>query len=247
MSFNVQDKIALVTGANRGIGKAIVDSLIQHGVNKVYAAVRNIDSAQPLVDAYGEKVVPILIDLGKPETIIDAANVAEDVHLVINNAGVASFASPLADEALEALQYDMDVNVFGLIRMAQAFAPNLKANGGGAFVQLNSIASIKCFSDFATYSASKAAAYSITQGLHDKLKEQGTAVLSVHPGPIATDMAVDAGFGEIAEPPSLVSESIIDALKSGDFHVFPDTMAKQIGNQYENFAKNIVEVNLMEG
>ena len=150
MSFNVQDKIALVTGANRGIGKAIVDSLIQHGVNKVYAAGRNIDSAQPLVDAYGEKVVPILIDLGKPETIIDAANVAEDVHLVINNAGVASFASPLADEALEALQYDIDVNVFGLIRMAQAFAPNLKANGGGAFVQLNSIASIKCFSDFAT-------------------------------------------------------------------------------------------------
>lgn len=167
--------------------------------------------------------------------------------LVINNAGVSKNASPLTNDTLEALQYEMDINVFGLIRMAQAFAPILKVNGGGAFVQLNSIASMKCFSDFATYSASKAAAYSITQGLHDKLKEQGTVVLSVHPGPIATDMAVDAGFGEIAEPPSLVSEGIIDALKSGDFHVFPDTMAKQIGDQYENFAKNIIEVNLMEG
>ncbi len=247
MGFDVKDKVALVTGANRGIGKAIVDSLIQHGASKVYAAVRNIDSAQPLVDAYGEKVVPILIDLGKPETITGAANVVSDVHLVINNAGVTKNTSPLADDALEALQYEMDINVLGLIRMAQTFAPILKVNGGGAFVQLNSIASMKCFSDFATYSASKAAAYSITQGLHDKLKEQGTVVLSVHPGPIATDMTVNASFSEIAEPPSLVSEGIIDALKSGDFHVFPDTMAKQIGDQYENFAKNIIEVNLMEG
>lgn len=247
MSFDVKDKVALVTGSNRGIGKAIVDSLIQHGASKVYAAVRNIDSAQPLVDAYGKKIVPILIDLDKPETITGAAKHASDVHLVINNAGVSKNASPLTNDTLEALQYEMDINVFGLIRMAQAFAPILKVNGGGAFVQLNSIASMKCFSDFATYSASKAAAYSITQGLHDKLKEQGTVVLSVHPGPIATDMAVDAGFGEIAESPSLVSEGIIDALKSGDFHVFPDTMAKQIGDQYENFAKNIIEVNLMEG
>jgi len=247
MSFDVQDKIVLVTGANRGIGKAIVDSLIQHGASKVYAAVRTIDTAQPLVEAYGKKVVPIHIDMEKSDTITAAAQVASDVQLVVNNAGVASFASPLADEALEALQYEMKINVFGLIRMAQAFAPILKANGGGAFVQLNSIASIKCFSDFATYSASKAAAYSITQGLHDKLKEQGTAVLSVHPGPIATDMVDGLGFDKMAEPPTVVSESIIDALKTGEFHVFPDTMAKQVGGQYENFAKNIVEVNLMEG
>ena len=246
MSFDVQDKIALVTGANRGIGKAIVDSLIQHGASKVYAAVRTINSAQPLLDEYGEKIVPIHIDLEKPDTITAVAEAAGDVQLVVNNAGVLGVASPLAEDALKTFEYEMNVNVYGLIRMAQAFAPILKANGGGAFAQLNSVASLKCFSDFATYSASKAAAYSITQGLRDKLEEQGTLVISVHPGPIDTDMVDGLGFDEMTESPSLVSEGIIDALKSGEFHIFPDTLAKQIGEQYENFAKNIVEVNLME-
>ena len=247
MKFDVQGKVALVTGANRGIGKAIVDSLVQHGAKKVYAAVRSMETAGPLVNAYGNKVVPVHVDLNQPETISAAAGTASDVQLVVNNAGVFAGASPLAGNALESLQYHVNINVAGLIRMAQAFAPVLKANGGGAFVQLNSVASLRCFSDFSIYAASKAAAYSITQGLRDKLGEQGTLVISVHPGPIATDMADQAGLGEIAEPPSLVSESIIEALKSGEFHVFPDTMAKQIGSQYENFARNFVEANLMDG
>ncbi len=246
MSFNIHGKIALVTGANRGIGRAIVDSLIEHGAAQVYAAVRNPDSAKPLVDTYGDQVVPIVIDLAKPETIAAAAARASDVQLVVNNAGILAAASPLDGHAIASLQEEININVFGLMRMAQAFAPVLKKNGGGAFVQLNSVASLKCFSDFATYSASKAAAYSITQGLRDKLEAQGTMVLSVHPGPIATDMANDVGLGEIAEPPSLVGESIVNALRSGSFHAFPDTMAKQIGERYRPFSAEIVEANLMQ-
>lgn len=246
MSFSVQNKTALVTGANRGIGKAIVESLIAHGATKVYAAVRNIDSAKSLVDQHGGKVVPLHVDLEKPETITAAAKQAEDVQLVINNAGVLKNASPLADDAVEALNYEININVAGLIRVAQAFAPVLKANGGGAFVQLNSVASVKNFADFATYSASKAASYSITQGLREKLGEQGTHVLSVHPGPIATDMADSAGIGEIAEPVELVSEGIVEALQAGDFHLWPDSFAKQVGAAYQSFAENIVEANLME-
>lgn len=244
MGFDVQGKVALVTGANRGIGKAIVGSLVEHGANKVYAAVRTLESAQALVDAYDEKVVPIHIDLEKPDTITAAAEVAGDVELFVNNAGVLGTASPLAEDVLKTFEYEMNINVFGLIRMAQAFAPILKANGGGALVQLNSVASMKCFSDFATYSASKAAAYSITQGLRDKLEEQGTLVISVHPGPIATDMTDGLGFDDITESPTLVSEGIIEGLKLGEFHVFPDTLAKQIGEQYANFASNIIEANL---
>ena len=137
--------------------------------------------------------------------------------------------------------------MFGLMRIAQAFAPILRANGGGALVQLNSVASIKNFADFATYSASKAAAYSITQALRDKLKEQGTQVFSVHPGPIATDMAQAAGLGEIAEPAVIVPQAILAAMQTGEFHVFPDTMAKQVAGVYQSFATNIVEANLMEG
>ncbi len=247
MSFDIKDNVALVTGANRGIGKAIVDSLIEHGAKKVYAAVRNVDSAKPLVEKYGDKVVPIEMDLGKPDTITAASQKATDVELVVNNAGVLKPASPLAENAIESLLYEIDINVSGLLRVAQAFAPILKANGGGALVQLNSVASMKNFADFSTYSASKAAAYSITQGLKEKLEEQGTQVVSVHPGPIDTDMAHNAGMGEMAEPPSLVADSIIAALKADEFHAFPDSMAKQIWGQYESYAKNIVEVNLMEG
>lgn len=247
MTFNVQDKTALVTGANRGIGKAIVESLIQHGAAKVYAAVRNLDSATPLVTAYSDKVVPIQIDLAQPETITQAAQTATDVELVVNNAGILKNADPLADNAIEFLRSEVEINVFGLMRVAQAFAPVLKANGGGALVQLNSVASMKSFADFATYAASKAAAYSITQALRDKLEAQGTQVVSVHPGPISTEMAQDAGLGEVAEPATLVSEGIIAALKDDKFHLFPDTMAKQIGSAYQSFAVNIVEANLMEG
>ena len=247
MSFDITGKVALVTGGNRGIGKSIVETLLDKGAAKVYVAVRNVDSAQALVDAYGDKAVPIEVDMSKPETITTAAKQATDVELVINNAGVLYNADPLAADAYHSLLKEIDVNVGGLIRIAQAFAPVLKANGGGALVQLNSVASMKNFADFSTYSASKAAAYSITQGLKEKLEEQGTHVVSVHPGPIDTDMASNAGLGEIAEPPTLVADDIIRALSVGDFHSFPDTMARQIWDQYQSYAKNIVEVNLMEG
>ena len=246
-NFDIKDKTALVTGANRGIGKVIVEAFLKNGAAKVYAAVRNLDSAKPLLDQYGDRVEALHIDLEKPETITNAAQHATDVQVAVNNACVLNVSTPMETGALDALNYEMDMNVGGLIRMAQAFAPVLKSNGGGAFIQLNSVASMKSFVPFATYSASKAAAYSITQALRDLLREQGTAVLSVHPGPIATDMAINAGLGEISEPPSLVADSIVAALRSGEFHVFPDSMAKQFEGAYQNFAENIVAANLMEG
>lgn len=128
-----------------------------------------------------------------------------------------------------------------MIRVAEAFAPVLKANGGGALVQLNSVVSIKTFPAFATYSASKAASYAITQALRESLAEQGTEVVSVHPGPIATDMAKSVGLEETAEPPSLVANAIFDALENKTFHVFPDSMAKQLWAGYQNYAENVIE------
>jgi NAD(P)-dependent dehydrogenase (short-subunit alcohol dehydrogenase family) len=246
MTQDLQDKVLLVTGANRGIGKAIVEGALERGAKKVYAAVRRPESAAPLVEKYGDRVVPIHVDLEAPDTIRDAAANATDVQIVINNAGVLKTADPLSSGAVEALTYEVSVNVAGLIHIAQAFAPVLKANGGGALVQLNSVASIKAFADFATYCASKAASYSITQSLRDKLADQGTQVVSVHPGPIATDMANDAGMGDIAEPPSLVADAIFQALQDGAFHAFPDTMAKQIESAYQSFADAVIEPSMDE-
>ncbi|MCP3871188.1 MAG: SDR family oxidoreductase [Gammaproteobacteria bacterium] len=243
----IQDRVVLVTGANRGIGKVITEAFLRAGAAKIYVAARNLESLSSLLNEYGDRVVPIQIDLNRPETIVAAAALAGDVEILVNNAGMLKTESPLSIDAVEALQAEMEVNVYGLMRVAQAFSPVLKANGGGVLVQLNSVASIKNFSDLATYSASKAAAYSITQALREKLQDQGTRVLSVHPGPIDTDMARDAGIGDIAEPATLVPEAILEALSAGAFHVFPDSMAKHFGDAYESFATNIVEANLSEG
>ena len=246
ISCDIKGKIALVTGANRGIGEAITDAFLHHGATKVYAAVRNLDSADSLIERYGDMVEPVQLDLGKPETITAMAKRTDDVHVVVNNAAVFKACTPLDSDAIDALELAMKINVFGLVRMAQAFAPILRENGGGAFVQLNSIASLKCSSNFATHSASKAATYSITQALRELLGQQGTAVLSVHPGLIATDMSSTAGLAGTAEPPSLVAEGIVAALKSGDFHLFPDAMAQRIGRAYQSFSESVIEADLAE-
>jgi NAD(P)-dependent dehydrogenase (short-subunit alcohol dehydrogenase family) len=143
MGYTIQNKTVLVTGANRGIGKVLVESFIEHGAAKIYAAVRNLDSVTPLVERYGDKVVPIYIDLANPQSIFVAAEAVQDVDVVINNAGILKTSAPLAEDAIAALETEMQINVYGLINMAQAFAPVLKANGGGVFAQLNSVASMK--------------------------------------------------------------------------------------------------------
>lgn len=241
MGFQVKNKIVLVTGANRGIGKAIVEGALSRGAAKVYLAVRNLDSAKPLIEEYGDRVVPIQLDLEQPESILKAADIANDVDVVVSNAGVLRVSNPLEADAIENLQYEIDVNVYGLMRMAQAFAPVLKKNGGGVFAQLNSVASLRSFADFATYCASKAAAYSITQSLRAILAAQGTAVVSVHPGPIDTDMAHSAGLGDMVEPVTLVADALFDAIENDHFHVFPDSTAQAVGGAYQSFAENVVE------
>jgi len=243
VNYEIKDKTILITGANRGIGKAIVDSFIEHGVAKIYVAVRTLDSASPLIEKYKNKTVPIRIDLADAQSIYAAAKIAADVDVVVNNAGVLTASTPFDDNSISSLELEMNINLYGLIRMAQAFAPVLKANGGGVFIQLNSLASMKCFPYCATYSASKAASYSITQALRELLRKQRTIVLSVHPGPIATEMGDAAGLTKIAAPPSLVGESIVEALKVGSFHVFPDSKAKKIESAYKSFAENVVEAN----
>ena len=247
MNFELTNKIALVTGANRGIGKAIVESFIAHGASKVYLAVRNLDSTKELLEKYGDKVVPLTVDMSQAGSIAKLATQAIDVNIVVNNAGVLELATPLSDNAEEALLKEFTVNTLGLLRIGKAFTPILESNGGGAFVQLNSVASINNFLDLTTYSASKAAAYSITQGLKESLGPKNIQVLSVHPGPISTDMAVQAGMEEMGEPTSVVSEGIVSSLKAGDFHLFPDTMAKQFGEAYQFYAENIIEADLSEG
>ena len=146
---------------------------------------------------------------------------AHDVEIVVNNAGVLENASPLSEHAVTSFEREIKVNVVGLINMARAFAPVLKANGGGALVQLNSVVSMKAFSDFATYSASKARKlFDHTIAPRSARRTRNSSCQRAPPVPSRRTWEKKAGLEEIAEPPSLVSDSIWQALKEGQFQCF---------------------------
>lgn len=240
MGFEIENKIACVTGANRGIGRATLETFLRHGAKKIYAGVRSLDKADSLVQAHGNRVVPIRIDYSEPESIRAAAETASDTDVVVSCASILLGAPVLAEDVIERFIVETEVNVHGLLRMARAFGPVLKNNGGGAFVQLNSVASLRNFPEFASYPASKAAAYSFTQALRTAFAEQNTLVLSVHPGPVDTNMAREAGL-EDRDPVEVVSEGMVQALRRGEFHLFPDKLAKDFEAAYNSFSKKVIE------
>ncbi|WP_068475790.1 SDR family oxidoreductase [Saccharicrinis aurantiacus] len=238
MSISIKNRVALVTGANRGIGKAIVETFIAEGAKKVYLAVRNVASTKELEEKYGDKVQTVQLDVSNTESVNKAAELAQDVEILVNNAGIGTPHGTLGETAEADFMNQLNINAFGLIRVANAFAGSL-VKSKGAIVQMNSVASIKNFPPLSTYSASKAAAYSLTQGLRVECGAKGVHVLSVHPGPIETEMAKTAGFPEMS-PTSVVSEGIVKALANGEFHLFPDEMAKMFEGAYQSFSENIV-------
>jgi len=238
MSISIKNKIALVTGANRGIGKTITETFLKHGAKKVYLAVRDISSTKELEDTYGDRVVTVEADVSNTQSIQDLAKETKDVEIVVNNAGIGTPCSVLDKDVEKSLTEEFNVNTLGFVRMANAFSKILESNKG-TLVQLNSVASIKNFPHLATYSASKAASYSLTQALRNELEDKGVQILSVHPGPVDTDMGQNAGFEDGAST-DVISEGIVNALQAGDFHLFPDEMAKEFESAYNSFAEKIV-------
>ncbi len=232
MSFQIAGTTALVTGANRGIGRAIVEALLARGAAKVYAAARRPESLTDLVAASGGRVVPLVLDVTRPEQIAAAAKAAGDVQLLVNNAGVvAKLDGALTDPAwLPAARDEFEVNVLGLFAVTQAFAPNLARHGGGAILNLASVVSFVAFPLVATYSASKAAVHSLTQSTRIWLAPQGTFVGGVYPGPIDTDMARDFPLEKTS--PAAAALAILDGLEAGNEEIFPDAMSQQAGELF---------------
>jgi NAD(P)-dependent dehydrogenase (short-subunit alcohol dehydrogenase family) len=232
MAFDVAGKAALVTGANRGIGRAIVEVLLERGATKVWAGARRPEAVAAFTASYGARVEALALDVTREADVAAAARKAADVALVVNNAGVAlHLNAPATDAAwLRFGRQELEVNLFGAFAVSQAFAPVLARQGGGALVNVISVAGLVNFPILLSYSASKAALHSLTQGLRAALRKQGTQVFGVYPGPVDTDMS--AGLTMQKTPPAEVARAILDGLAAGTAHIFPDPMSRQFGEAY---------------
>ena len=224
--MQLQNATVFITGANRGLGLAFARHALANGARKVYGAARDPKS----VTLPG--LVPVALDVTNPSQVAAAARDCGDVTLVVNNAGIAGIGGLLAEDGIAATARMMETNVYGLLRVSQAFAPILKANGGGALLNVLSVGSWLSSPILAAYSVSKAAAWSATNGLRNELREQGTQVLGLHVGFIDTDLTNGLDVPKLA--PGFVVERAFAALENGDSEVAIDDFTKQIKRGLSN-------------
>ena len=218
--MEIKESVALVTGANRGIGRAFVRALVDHGAAKVYAGARD---PATVVD---KDVIPLELDVTRPADILAAAAAADDVTILINNAGVQDPGTKLLEGSFDDAHQEMEINYFGTWAVSRAFAPILARNGGGALVNMLSVASWVGRPIFPGYAASKAAQWSLTQSLREGLRDQGTLVVGVHAGFVETDLS--AGFDAPKISATSVAEQTMQALANGSTEVLADERTRQV-------------------
>jgi NAD(P)-dependent dehydrogenase (short-subunit alcohol dehydrogenase family) len=227
-ALRIEGTIALVTGANRGIGRALTEALLARGAAKVYAAARDPATLASLPHA---RLVPLRLDVTDARQIAQLAEATPDVRLLISNAGLA-VPLAFADVAtLAGARQEMEVNYFGPLQLIQRLAPTLAKNGGGAVVTVGSLAGLTSLPMLPTYSASKGALHSLTQAARALLAAQGTAVFGVYPGPVDTDMSRQLELPK-AQPRD-VAAAILDGIEAGQADIFPDAFAADFGRAFE--------------
>ncbi|MBV8047909.1 MAG: SDR family oxidoreductase [Paludibacterium sp.] len=218
--MQINHSVAFVTGANRGLGLALVHELLARGASKVYAGMRTP------VDLGLAGVITVPLDVTKPDQIAAAVRQCADTTLLINNAGIAEVADSLAPDGIETSRRIFETNYYGLIGASQAFAPVLAAHGGGAIVNVLSVVSWVSSSMLTYYAASKSAAWSYTNALRLQLQEQGTQVVGLHVGFMETDLT--KGFLVDKIDPRLVAARTLDGIEAGAEEVLADEVSAQV-------------------
>jgi NAD(P)-dependent dehydrogenase (short-subunit alcohol dehydrogenase family) len=224
MARHIQGSTALITGANRGLGMAFVQALLDRGAAKVYAAARNPGA----VDVTDARVVPVQLDITNLDDIAAAARDCSDVSLLVNNAGAMLLSPFLSAPDMSAARAEMETNYFGTLAMARAFAPVLGAAGGGGLVNVLSVVSWYAPAFNASYCASKSAEWALTNALRVELRAQGTLVVGVHAGFIDTEMAAAVDDPKISAQE--VAGQTLDAIEHGRPEVLTDEWTRHVKN-----------------
>ncbi|MGO8961576.1 MAG: SDR family oxidoreductase [Streptosporangiaceae bacterium] len=216
--MKIAGSVALVTGADRGLGQVFARELVSRGAAKVYGAARNAAAVTE------PGVAPVALDITDPDRVAQVAAESPDVSLLVNNAGVMKASSFIGTPTMDPARLEMETNYFGTLSMCRAFAPALAANGGGAIVNMLSVTSFYTNPLDASYGASKAAAWSLTNGVRVELPHQGTLVVAVHASFIDTDMA--AGIDAPKVSPESVARQAFDAVEDGQVEVLADERSR---------------------
>ncbi len=235
--YVIQGKTALISGSNRGIGKALLEELISRGIKKVYAGARNIESLTDLRKQYGEKVVPIQLDVTDKESVQAATAEIVNVDILINNAGIFMMGINTCENNVEILQQNLNTNLFGLIDVTNGFLNEFKKQKSGVIVNMSSLAGLSNMPLAGTYSISKAAVHSFTQGLRAELASSTVSVIGVYPGPIDTEMAKELDMEK--ETPLNAAKVIVDAISNGVEDVYPDPLSKATAEILKRDAKEV--------
>ncbi len=228
--MQIRESTALVTGANRGIGKGFVLALLERGARRIYATARNPDSLDPLVELAPGRIIPMELDVSDATEVGDAARVAGDVTLLINNAGIAAMTGFLTAATLDGARAEMEINFWGQLAMVREFAPILKANNGGGIIQVLSIGALFCAPSVGTYCASKFAANAMCQGLRAELAPQKTRLMSVFSAAIESDMSVRTPGPKISALTH--GHHCLAAFEDGFEEFYPDFKAQRMRAEF---------------
>jgi len=221
--MRIDGSVALVTGANRGLGRVFARELVSRGAARVYGAARHPDAVTE------PGVTPVALDITDADRVAQVAQQCADVSLLVNNAGVLKYSTFISAPSLDAARAEMEVNYFGTLSMCRAFAPVLAANGGGAIVNMLSVTSFYTNLIDASYGASKAAEWSLTNGVRLELHRQSTLVVAVHASFIDTDMAALTNAPK--DSPESVARQAFDAVEAGQVEVLADERTRTIKAQ----------------
>lgn len=223
--MELKNKIVLITGADGGLGTALVEELIKRGVKKIYATGLKLENLNKKFLQYNNTVVTVELDVTNTESIKKCAEKCQDTQLLINNAGVELKIPFINEKANQAALFEMKVNYIGVIEMINHFLPNLEQNKDAAIMNILSIGSLVVVKRLGTYCASKAATHILTETIREELSQKGIKVIGVYMGYVNTEMVPEETETAKAEPVDIVRE-ICNEMEVGEERIYPDQLTK---------------------